>query len=500
MYFEALCVNTARVTHVILCFDTLEPRDLRHNFGRGLGDMRGVAMPIAILAIIALGLIAPVNAYSSVAGSCEHAGVVHGIDAAPPQRGDGGYKLRIGHPGVNVPGATVPVVLTGAEPHKGFLVYAVDDDETKPLGGWDNAAMPDGCQAHPQCSHAATHDAFHNTGIVTDVLPWIAPAEASDLAKDSVIKFKVTVVRDYETWFAFEQTFVVGTEEGAGEKGLTLAEPGRAPRANGGGGGGGVRAPSKGAAVLGGWDGKSTGGDEPAPVTQPAIRPHERAIQDPLAADAVANPKTNSANDGGKAPGAARRKSGGGGRKDLTDPAGPLGERERRRAARLAHGLAMGAAWLVAAPSAAFTARHGRKKKWWFKYHRNANAGVAAATLVGAALVLDARGWSTPWGPHGKIGATVCALVAVQTLAGFWRKSFARPTWAKWHRIVGVGTWALGAYNCTTGAAMLAWMETDQAWERPTAWALLLAWIAVGAWAESRRRRRVLTLKLHRTA
>ena len=186
-------------------------------------------MPIAILAIVALGLIAPVDAYSSVAGSCEHAGVVHGIDAAPPQKGDGGYKLRIGHPGVNVPGATVPVVLTGAEPHKGFLVYAVDDDETKPLGGWDNAAMPDGCQAHPQCSHAATHDAFHNTGIVTDVLPWIAPAEPSDLAKDSVIKFKVTVVRDYETWFAFEQTFVVGTEEGAGEKGLTLAEPGRRP-------------------------------------------------------------------------------------------------------------------------------------------------------------------------------------------------------------------------------------------------------------------------------
>ena len=128
---------------------------------------------------------------------------------------------------MNVPGATVPVVLTGAEPHKGFLVYAVDDDETKPLGGWDNAAMPDGCQAHPQCSHAATHDAFHNTGIVTDVLPWIAPAEAGS-RKDSVIKFKVTVVRDYETWFAFEQTFVVGTEEGAGEGHTRRARP-RAP-------------------------------------------------------------------------------------------------------------------------------------------------------------------------------------------------------------------------------------------------------------------------------
>ena len=31
LYFEALCVNTAHVNHVILCFDTLEPRDLRHN-------------------------------------------------------------------------------------------------------------------------------------------------------------------------------------------------------------------------------------------------------------------------------------------------------------------------------------------------------------------------------------------------------------------------------------------------------------------------------------
>jgi len=251
--------------------------------------------------------------------------------------------------------------------------------------------------------------------------------------------------------------------------------------------------------VLGGWDGKPTGADEPAPVTQPVTEPVTQPVIRPHAVDPLAIKKTKSANDG-EAPG-ARRKSKGGGRKDLTDPRiGPLGERERRRAARLAHGLAMGAAWLVFSPSAAYVARHGRKKKWWFKYHRNANAGVAAATLVGAALVLDARGWSTPWGFHGKIGATVCALVAVQTLAGFWRKSFARPTWAKWHRIVGVGTWALGAYNCTTGAAMLAWMETDQSWERPTAWALLLAWIAVGAWAESRRQRRVQTLKLHRTA
>ena len=55
----------------------------------------------------------------------------------------------------------------------------------------------------------------------------------------------------------------------------------------------------------------------------------------------------------------------------------------------------------------------------------------------------------------------------------------------------------MGAYNCTTGAAMLSWMETDQAWERRVVWTLVFAWIAVGAWAENRRRRKVHTLKMH---
>ena len=138
----------------------------------------------------------------------------------------------------------------------------------------------------------------------------------------------------------------------------------------------------------------------------------------------------------------------------------------------------MGAAWLVFRhpPSrrSARTQRSGGSTT-------NANAGVAAATLVGAALVLDARGWSTPWGPHGKIGATVCALVAVRR----WRvleKILARPTGPS-----GIGSSASGrgrwgrttaprARRCWRG-----WRRTS--WERP-AWALLLAWIAVGAWAE----------------
>ena len=101
LYFEALCVNTAHVNHVILCFDTLEPRDLRHNSGAASAICEAWRCRSSSWRS-SRSVDAPVDAYSSVARSCEHAGVVHGIDAAPPQKGDGGYKLRIGHPGVNV--------------------------------------------------------------------------------------------------------------------------------------------------------------------------------------------------------------------------------------------------------------------------------------------------------------------------------------------------------------------------------------------------------------
>ena len=177
------------------------------------------AAVLACLASLALARAPPANAYSSLAGSCDHAGVVHGMDRIAPQPGTGGYTLRLGHPGVNVPGATVPVALSGDEPHKGFLVYAVlggDEASSKEIyvGSWDDAAMPDGAQTHPHCAHAATHDAFHNAGIVTDLLPFIVP---ENLEKGARVTFKTTVVRDYETWFAFETSFVVGAAEGAGD-------------------------------------------------------------------------------------------------------------------------------------------------------------------------------------------------------------------------------------------------------------------------------------------
>jgi len=53
----------------------------------------------------------------------------------------------------------------------------VDKEETKPLGTWAADRMPDGCQKHPHCTYAATHDAYHNLGAVRNALPWIAPAD-----------------------------------------------------------------------------------------------------------------------------------------------------------------------------------------------------------------------------------------------------------------------------------------------------------------------------------
>ena len=197
---------------------------------------RGFLLASVTFAFAASVLPPGARAYSSLAGSCDHAGVFHGVDRVEPQAGEGGYDLRLGHPGVNVPGATVPVLLTGAEKHKGMLVFAVNQDETATLGAWDASEMPDGCQVHPHCSHAATHDAFHNTGIVDDAIPWIVPA---DLTPGTVVRFKITVVRDYETWYAFEREFVVGSAAGAGDPALKLSSsrsgaPGRPGNGKGG--------------------------------------------------------------------------------------------------------------------------------------------------------------------------------------------------------------------------------------------------------------------------
>lgn len=388
-----------------------------------------------------------------------------GMDRIAAQDGDGGYTVRLGNPGVNVPGATVPVVLSGSAPFKGMLLFATDHAETKPLGAWASDRMPDGCQVHPQCSYAVTHDAFHNVGAAENVVPWIAPA---DLKAGQVVKFKVTVVRDYETWFAFETAFTVGSARGGGEDGLTLAAPSA-------GRPGGVRAPSMGAAVQGGWRAPDKTTSAPEPVGQKLAQTVQHA-------------------SGGR-----RADAGAAGTKTKNEFVAASRAKAERRVARVAHGLVMALCWLALAPGAALVARHGRSAPWWFRFHRAAAAAAVAATLASAWYIVAARGWATPWGRHGTIGAVVCGLAVLQAAGGYLRKRFPRAPWAVAHRGVGAATLAGGAYNCLVGAGLLGAMEPGMRRAYPLACAAVATVAMMGAVMEVQRKRRTASAKLART-
>ena len=495
----------------------------------------------ALFALASLLLPRPHSAYSSLAGTCEHAGVMHGFERVAPQPGDGGYTLALGHPGVNVPGATVPVVLTNADPavaHKGMLVFATTvaggGDDPTPLGSWDAAAMPDGCQIHPSCAYAATHDAFHNRGAVTDALPWIVPV---DLAPGAVVTFKVTVVRDYDTWFAFERSFEVGSEAGAGSDDATrLAKESAAKESDGSPGAPGSkksRAPSLGKAVEGGWRAPKTNDADGSEGSDAAANPKTEAkTKKPSAASSSA--KRDAALPRGTrepAPATlgltverevaavegARRPSssgGGGGRKAdagargaraaptktaaaAADP--PLTPaRARRRFARVAHGVTMAFCWLALAPLSASVARYGKTSDGaWFSFHRAVGAAVAITTAGSALFILRERGFDAPWGPHGRYGLFVVFLVALQVAGGYARKRFPRREWARWHAAAGVMVTLVGAYNCVVGAGMLGSMEGGafQKWGGVArgaagAWGVGLLWLERRRAGRMERRRR----------
>ena len=480
---------------------------------------------LACLACLALARLAPANAYSSLAGSCDHAGVVHGMDQIAPQPGTGGYTLKIGHPGVNVPGATVPVALSGDEAHKGFLVYAVledarlnDDDETAGkdahqkeihVGSWDDAAMPDGAQTHPHCAHAATHDAFHNTGIVTDTLPFIVPM---DLNAGARLKFKVTVVRDYETWFAFEsEAYVVGDARGAGEGDITFDSsqsettttthaPGTRARPKK------RRAPGLGKAVEGGWRAPShhttrVNNDDKKTAAPTSVGGERGSLSVEGSLEGSSTTSAPSVSVGGRKVAAGATKSPG--TAPLADPLADqsaISVKRRRRNARLAHGLAMGIAWLFFAPSGALVARHGKASKTWFSTHKASGLVVTALTLVSAWYITRTRGWSTPWGKHGKTGGFVIILTLSQALGGYYRKRFPRSRWSAWHRITGVTAIFLGAYNCLAGASMLLWMEVGYGGVLVAARVAAAAWACAAVALELRKRGRGVARKRGRMA
>lgn len=471
-----------------------------------------------------------VHGYSSLAGSCEHAGVVHGMDRIEAQEGNGGYILQLGSPGVNVGGATVPVVLSHDhdEVHKGFLVYAVDVVKTEStkkefhLGSWDAALMPDGAQQHPHCTHAATHDAFHNTGLKRDILPWIVPV---DLTQGSEVQFKVTVVKDYETWFAFTQSFIVGSNEGGGVTGFTFNEHETLTGAPGSKAA--KRAPGLGKAVEGGWQApKTTETHAPGEDTSDEAKtdrklnsapgstkkPNKNDLQQRRKASLGANKAK--VQEGTNTKGGRKANAGAHTRDDKSSPsetkktvaADPLAVdsaaaiKQRRKNARLAHGFAMTVAWLFFAPVGSLVARHEKSAKTWFIIHRASGMLITLITLISAWYITYVRGFSTPWGKHGKTGFVVCVLVLLQAVGGTYRKKFPRTKWAKWHRVVGVVAVILGAYNCLAGASMVGWMEVEYAHLLSYARVLVIGWIVIASILEVKRRRTGVARKRGRTA
>jgi len=162
---------------------------------------------------LSLCLLHGAEAFSTFAGSCKHAGVNHGLDKFPPQeyapsrcrlpattplkrrrRGSGGHALSLSHPGVNVPGATVTLSLSGARDYKGLLLLAEVNGVSTIAWGDE---LPEGIQRHPHCKQGLTHDTYHVGGKKRDDIPWVVPEGLTDGAE---VTFKATVVREYATW------------------------------------------------------------------------------------------------------------------------------------------------------------------------------------------------------------------------------------------------------------------------------------------------------------
>jgi len=394
---------------------------------------------LAFALTFAMTLASPCESYSARAGSCEHAGVGH--DGREKLHGDGGYVLRLGAPGTNVPGATVAVELLGARKFKGFLIRPMSTTTNEAIGSF-GSAMPIGSARHGECERFATHTSWHSRGATSTVMPWIVPK----FAKGEGVRFEVTVVESYSKWYAFEATFESGTRASAGDESVKYDDE-RAPT-----GEREMRAP----------DGSKVGTvrDVREVTTAGRGRKVERA-SDADARDAAL------------------------------------------RDARVVHGAIMALAWLVLSPGASLLARYGRRfDAWWFKSHLNAQCAAVALTALSSYFIIHVRGWEKAWGAHGKYGMIVLAFGALQLYAGFNRKSIPRPTFKLWHRAFGVGTGALAAYNCTIGAGMVSRMNAPHASifvaNSPMLVKLCIC-VVIGAGAAMERQRRVAFGRLKST-
>ena len=84
---------------------------------------------------------------------------------------------------------------------QGLNVYAVGAASGDVLGEFAESSLGEGLQIHPDCDGRVTHTGEHTRAWTSDSFDWSAPASLSE--GDEVL-FMVTVVRSYDTWFAFE--------------------------------------------------------------------------------------------------------------------------------------------------------------------------------------------------------------------------------------------------------------------------------------------------------
>jgi hypothetical protein len=296
-------------------------------------------------------------------------------------------------------GTTVAVEIRARAPFRGFLLRATRAASGEALGAFDARAMPRGTRVKSDCGSNAFATHDGSTDATTSV---VVPWMAPDDAFDAV-RFEATVVEDYNTWYAVERDVACG--QGGDVDADANARLDEAREANASDG---ARAPSVDAALAGGW----------------------RA------------PRTD----------------------DGVDARAETARARRLGVARLAHGSLMGFAWLILSPGASFAARYGRKfDPWWFRFHRAAQCAAVALSVVAAYVIIAARGWSKPWGAHGRYGAMVVGLAIAQAYAGYVRKSLPRADFRKWHRAIGIVTTVIATYNCITGASMLARLESSDA-------------------------------------
>jgi hypothetical protein len=411
-----------------------------------------------------------VCAYSSGAGSCDFDGVLHGLPSSKPQiitNEDFGFTL--GSPGINVPGAVANVKISGKRKYKGFMVYAVDAKTNRPIGKWLKKDVPERAQIHPMCSTHATHDISHSKdgGQMQDVLPWVVPVDVPE----SVI-FRVTVVEEYETWYAFEMKYERGSARAGGVEGVELIEEDVRKMDKDGN-----KAPSLGAALSGGYaptvrsDDDSGEGEEDTP--REAFRKRQReqvlAAKDPDGTHYKAKhgemKKFHKSFHNKLAKGGENRDV------YIADPklkAKKASDRvseetkalQRRTIGRVAHGACMFILWVVLAPASASIARYGKgNATGWFTVHKSLSAIVLYGTLFGIFGVLFLRGFSTPWGPHGTFGLKTLGLCVVQMTLGNIRNWIPRPIFRFFHRWLGVATILLGWYTCSLGARLLSNVE-----------------------------------------